>query len=91
MSLFSTPRKRVTKEEFRDIINRLASKLDQQERVDIEHTFYASLYESGTSSGISAEEATLGLTWLRDNIGKHSLEAEDIDALEAELTEALKD
>lgn len=85
--------KRVTEREFKDITNRL-SDLDTTERNQVEILFRPALFDSERGRhepGISPDEAKLGITWLRDNKDKHSIEDDEIDRLEKYLDEHLID
>jgi truncated hemoglobin YjbI len=83
--------KRVTKEEFRQVLNRLYGELDETERADVEMLFRADLEESGQQSGITQSEFDAGIKWLQDNMNKHVLEDDDIEILKKYFAEHLQD
>ena len=85
-----SPGKRVTKAEMDEIMNRLHD-LDERERHDVEMLFRGDLEEEGMQSGISREEFDRAVTWLRENMSKHSLEENDIEKLERYFKEHLVD
>jgi hypothetical protein len=92
MGLFgpSTP-KRVTKEEFAEIMSRLYGKLDEDERVEVEKLFRADLHESGLEHGVTKPEFEAALEWLGQNGRKHVLEANDIALIKKYFEEHLAD
>jgi hypothetical protein len=92
MSLFgpNIP-KRITKEEWKEIIQRIYGELDEKERNELEKFFRADLYEPGTEYGITEVEFTSGMEWLRSNMDKHEFESTDLDLLEKSFAEHLKD
>lgn len=79
---------RVTPEEFR---NKALSQLyvhgfSQKERAEVEKIVRADLFEEReVDMGIDAKELERTVQWLRENIGRHILSAEKIDALEKVL------
>jgi hypothetical protein len=83
--------KRVTKEEYQRIKNRLYGKLDETERGQVDMIFRADLEETGVQSGISKAEFDAAIQWLQDNRNKHVLEDDDIETIQAYFAEHLKD
>jgi hypothetical protein len=83
--------KRVTKEEWKEIMSNLYGKLDERERIELEKFFRADLDEPGVETGISRPEFEAGMKWLRDNMKKHELESDDLNLFEKYCEEHLKD
>lgn len=92
MGLFgpSVP-KRVTKEEFAQIMSRLYGKLDEAERIEVEKLFRADLAESGVEYGITQAEFDSAMSWLEENPRKHVLEDNDIALIKEYFAEHLSD
>lgn len=92
MSIFGPSyTKRVTKDEFADIMHQVYGKLDEAERVELEKFFRADLYEAGTEAGISQSEFDSGMLWLKANMKKHEFESDDLAIIEKYFTENLQD
>jgi hypothetical protein len=83
--------KRVTKEEWERITESVYGDLDERERNELEKFFRADLYEPGVEYGITEAEFRAGMEWLRHNMKKHEFEEADLDLLEKQFTEHLKD
>lgn len=83
--------KRVTKEEFKRIQNRLYGELDSTERSQVEMLFRADLEEEGVQSGITQNEFDAGIRWLEENMSKHVLESSDIETVKQYFAEHLQD
>ncbi len=92
MGLFSanTP-KRVTKEEWERITENLYGKLDERERNLLEMFFRADLFEPNSEYGITQSEFSAGMEWLRQNMRRHDFEESDLDLIEQQFAEHLKD
>lgn len=92
MGLFSanTP-KRVTKEEWEEILRSVYGKLEEEERVELEKFFRADLFEEGLEYGITKAEFEAGMNWLRNNAGKHEFEEDDLKTIEKYFAEHLAD
>tara|TARA_B100000508_G_scaffold37782_2_gene29597 strand:+ start:4631 stop:4906 length:276 start_codon:yes stop_codon:yes gene_type:complete len=86
----NTP-KRVTKEEFKEIMSSLYGKLDEDERVEVEKLFRADLMEGGDEYGITDAEFSAAMTWLEENRNKHVLEENDIEIIKKYFEEHLAD
>ena len=86
----NTP-KRVTKDEFKEIMSNLYGKLDEDERVEVEKLFRADLMETGIEYGITATEFNAAMSWLEGNKSKHVLEDNDIELIKKYFEEHLKD
>ena len=92
MGLFSSNLpKRVTKDEMKEIMQRLYGKLDEDERNEVEKLFRADLHELGVEAGVSQAEFDAAMQWLKENSRKHVLEDNDIALIEEYFTEHLKD
>jgi Flp pilus assembly CpaE family ATPase len=91
MGFFSTAPKRVTKEEFKEIMSNLYGKLEATERIEVEKLFRADLDEPGVESGISQLEFDTAIVWLQENKNKHVLEDDDIALVTKYFEEHLKD
>jgi len=83
--------KRVTTEEFKEIMNNLYGKLDENERADVEMLFRADLMESGAESGITQTEFNSAIKWLEDNKSKHVLESNDLEIIKKYFSQHLQD
>ncbi len=83
--------KRITKEEWVEVISNLYDELDERERIELEKFFRADLFEEGKEAGITAAEFKTGMDWLRANMGKHPFEAADLDEIEVAFAKHLKD
>ena len=83
--------KRVTREEYQRIKNRLYGELDESERGQVDMLFRADLEESGVESGITETEFQAGIQWLEENQNKHVLESNDIEVLKKYFAEHLRD
>ncbi len=83
--------KRVTKEEYKQIMQNIYGKLDAHERSEVEQLFRADLHEDGEEAGISQKEFDAAMDWLKVNKSKHVLEESDIALLEKYFTEHLRD
>lgn len=83
--------KRVTKDEFREIMNNLYGKLDEHERADVEMIFRADLNETGTQNGITKVEFENAMKWLQDNKNKHVLESNDLAIIKKYFLQHLQD
>jgi hypothetical protein len=92
MGLFSadTP-KRISKEEWQEVMSDVYGKLDEKERIELEKFFRADLYETGVEEGITQAEFDAGLAWLRANPTKHELDAADLEVITKYAAEHLKD
>lgn len=91
LGIFGSRPNRVTHEEWEKIRLSLYSKLDKRERNELEKFFRADLNEPGVESGITREEFESGMKWLRDNMGKHEFEENDLVLIEKSFEEHLKD
>lgn len=91
MGFFGSDKKRITESEFKELRSKLYNKLDMYELADLEQTFFGALHEKGREAGIDQTEFDEGISWLRDNMKKHSLEESDIDLVEEYAREFLKD
>jgi hypothetical protein len=85
-----TPPKRITESEFKLLMSKLYSKLDEKERFEVEKLFRGDLYEPSIDAGISQVEFDSAVTWLRENMKKHVLEESDIEYLESRAEQYLK-
>ncbi len=83
--------KRVTREEFKQIMNNLYGKLDENERANVEMLFRADLEESGTQSGITKAEFDSAMKWLQDNKRKYVLEDNDLKVIDKYFLQHLQD
>jgi hypothetical protein len=83
--------KRVTKEEWEQIMGSVYGSLDERERNELEKFFRADLYEPGAEYGITEAEFQAGMDWLRQNMKKHEFEEADLVLLEKQFAEHLKD
>ncbi len=83
--------KRVTREEWVEIMSSLYSTLDEREKIDLEKFFRGDLFEEGKEAGITTAEFTTGLTWLREHTDRHQFEESDLAAIEQQFTKHLKD
>jgi hypothetical protein len=90
MGFFNSAPKRVTRDEFKRIMQRLYGKLDAAERVEVEKLFRADLHESGMESGISQAEFDAAVNWLTENRSKHVLEEADIELIKEYFKEHLQ-
>jgi len=92
MGLFSANKpKRITREEFKEVMTRLYGKFDENERIEVEKLFRADLGEPGMESGITQPEFDAAIQWLNENKSKHVLEENDVALLQEYFTEHLKD
>lgn len=92
MGLFSSNLpKRVTVQEYKEIMQRLYGKLDEDERIEVEKLFRADLNEVGLEAGISLAEFDAAILWLEENKKKHVLEDDDIELIKKYFGEHLKD
>jgi hypothetical protein len=83
--------KRVTKEEFREIMSSLYGKLDKDERMEVEKLFRSDLLETGIEAGITQIEFDAAVHWLESNKGKYVLEDNDIELIKKYFSEHLRD
>jgi hypothetical protein len=83
--------KRITKQEYEQVMSRLYGKLDDAERVEVEKLFRADLDEGGVEEGITETELTAAIRWLNENKSKHVLEDDDIKLIVEYFEEHLKD
>lgn len=83
--------KRVTKEEWVEIMENIYGELDEREKIDLEKFFRADLFEEGKEAGITAAEFAVGMTWLREHTDRHEFEASDLDLIEKQFAKHLKD
>jgi hypothetical protein len=83
--------KRITKEEWVEVISSLYDELDERERIELEKFFRADLFEEGKEAGITAAEFATGMAWLRANMTKHPFESDDLDEIEESFAKHLKD
>ncbi len=83
--------KRITKEEWEEIRQNLYGDLDDKERIELEKFFRADLHETGIEAGIKTEEFKAGMTWLRANMKKHTLEEDDLDLITTYFEKHLRD
>lgn len=88
---FDSPKPRVSKDEFKKVRSLLMSKgFNPHDITEAEEVFRADLDSDGTSgSGISGKEIDAGITWLKQNIGKHRLSEQKVDILESILRSKL--
>jgi hypothetical protein len=91
MGFFSSAPKRVTKDEFEEIMQRLYGKLEENERVEVEKLFRADLHETGLEAGITKVEFDAAMSWLSENRSKHVLEESDIELIKEYFAEHLAD
>ncbi|NCT01814.1 hypothetical protein GW766_00980 [Candidatus Parcubacteria bacterium] len=91
MGFFDNTPKRVTKEEMREIMQKLYGKLDAVERIEVEKLFRNDLVEPGIEAGVTKVELDAALSWLRTNPRKHVLEENDILLIEKYFLEQLND
>ena len=91
MSIFGSSKKRISKNEWDEIQNRLYSRgFSKRERDEAEKIFHGSLDESQeTERGIDAEELVKALEYMRKNKSAHGLSDEKINILEEELKNKL--
>ena len=88
--MFATPKPRVSKEEFREMLSVLAGKnFTQLERDKIRTIFLGDMEESDWQAGIDRDEAARTIKWLRANKSKHNLSEAKIAVLEQELNQRL--
>ena len=91
MGFFNNTPKRVTTQEFKEIMSNLYGKLEKDERIEVEKLFRADLQESGLEAGISIAEFDAAMLWLETNKKKHVLENNDIEQIKKYFREHLKD
>ena len=92
MGLFGPSKpKRITQQEFEEVMTRLYGKFDADERVEVEKLFRSDFNEPGLESGITQAEFEAAISWLNKNQSKHVLEENDIALLEQYFAEHLKD
>lgn len=78
--------KRVDHKEFKRALWKLrAHGFSHLEIEEIENIFRGDLSESGSSAGISSEELSKGIHWLKDHRDNHHLSSEQIQKLEEKL------
>ena len=84
---FDSAKPRVTKNEFQKVRSVLMSKgFHPQDITEAEEVFHADLDSDGASwSGISGKEIDAGISWLKNNIGKHRFSEQKIEILENAL------
>ena len=79
-------KKHVSSKEFRKALWKLHEKGFAQLEIDeIENVFRGDLEESGESAGISKEEISKGISWMKEHPHNHHLSSEQIGKLEEAL------
>jgi hypothetical protein len=88
---FTSRQKKITREEFDRVMNRLYGKLDEAERIEVQKLFRADLHETGQEYGISQTEFDSAIQWLNENTRLHVLEDNDIELIKEYFHEHLQD
>lgn len=91
MGFFNSAPKKVTPQEFKEIMSNLYGKLEKEERVEVEKLFRSDLSEAGIEAGISQAEFDAAILWLEQNKKKHVLEDGDIEHIKKYFNQHLKD
>lgn len=86
MGFFSTPKPRVTEEEYKKFRGDLAvNGMNEKRRNKVDQLFSGDMYETVTDSeprGIKLDELESRLEWLKENKSKHDFTDKEIDLIE---------
>lgn len=77
----------ISRDEFRKVLYklRISGSFSNQEIDEVENVFYGSLHESGFSAGISSDEVSKGIHYLKHHPENHHLSPHEISKLEEVL------
>jgi hypothetical protein len=80
MSIFGFGKKNVSRREMQQV--KTYANFSKRDRKNLDIIFRGDLNEEGRQKGIDEKELKKGITWMRDNMSKHSLTKKEIDDFE---------